>query len=511
MRKGFSVRKHLQVWFSFVFAIGLLSLSPASAETVMRMGMSSLPLSLGNPLRTGATPTIYFTPALFDGLTRITREGELLPWLAVSWEAKDSNTWSIRLRDDVTFSNGTPLTAEALAYTVNYLASEDSLKESLRREIPAFKSAVAVDDLTLEITTVEPDPLLMRSLTILPAIDHVQWQRLGREGFAREPVGTGPFKIESWEPATAHMVAAPTSWRPPKVDRLEVLAIPDKSARIQALQSNRIDLAIEFGPEDGVTMDAANLKVERWIAAENSALSFVLTRKPDMPLQDVRVREALNLAVNRELLVAALMENATVPANQPVPRAAYGYNPDLPPIPYDLDRARALLKEAGYEDGFTITAFAVNGIGVGGSVLQVMANDYAKIGVQLEIQSLPIQRFLQHLSRNDWPEEVDAFSMTWPVWPSVDSMRALRLHSCLRREPWYCDERIMPQIASAISEWDEAKALAKRQEIMAWYRDQYPAVYIFEAAQFAGLRPNVTGFAMANNIISFETLTFRDH
>lgn len=482
----------------------------AAADSVMRMGMSSLPLSLGNPLRTGATPTIYFTPALFDGLTRITRDGTLVPWLATSWEAKDTNTWTIQLRDDVTFSNGKPFTAKDIAYTVNYLASEESLKESLRREIPAFEKAVAVDDFTVEITTREPDPLLMRSLTILPALDRAQWQRLGREGFAQEPVGTGPFKIESWEAAAANMVAVPTSWRPPKVDRLEVLAIPDKSARIQALQSNRVDLAIEFGPEDGVTMDAAGLKVERWIAAENSALSFILTRKPDMPLQDVRVREALNLAVNRDLLTQVLMEGATVPANQPVPRAAYGYNPDLPPIPYDPDRARALLKDAGYEEGFKITAFAVNGIGVGGSVLQVIANDYAAIGVELETQSLPIQRFLQHLSRGDWPEDVDAFSMTWPVWPSVDSLRALRLHSCLRREPWYCDERIMPQINAAITERDPDKALAQRQQVMAWYRDQYPAVYIFEAAQFAGLRANVTGFSMANNIISFETLAFTD-
>lgn len=476
----------------------------------MRMGMSSLPLSLGNPLRTGATPTIYFTPAIFDGLTRITREGELIPWLATSWEAKDTTTWSIRLRDDVTFSNGKPFTSEDIAFVVNYLASEESLKDSLRREIPTFKSAIAVDDHTVEITTLAPDPLLMRSLTILPALDRAQWQRLGREGFASAPIGTGPFKIDRWDPAAAHFVAVPTSWRPPKVDRLEVLAIPDKSARIQALQSNRIDLGIEFGPEDGVLMDAAGLSVERWIAAENAGLSFILTRKPDMPLQDVRVREALNLAVNREILTEVLMEGATVPANQPVPRAAYGYNPDLPPIPYDPERARALLKEAGYEDGFAIKALSVNGIGVGGSVLQVIANDYAAIGVDLEIQSLPIQRFLQHLSRGDWPEDADAFSMNWPVWPSVDSLRALRLHSCLRREPWYCDERIMPDITAAMTEWDQPKALTQRQNIMTWYRDQYPAVFIFEAAQFAGLRQNVTGFAMANNIISFEALAFSD-
>jgi len=473
------------------------------------MGMSSLPLSLGNPFRSGATPTIYFTTALFDGLTRIDKDGALQPWLAVSWEALDEKTWRIRLRNDVTFSNGTPLTSDAAVFAINYLASEGSLQESLRRELPAFERAVAVDTLTVDITTQTSDPLLMRSLTILPMVDPAQWMRLGREGFAREPVGTGPFRIESWGAADATMAAVPTSWRAPKVDGLTVRAIPDKSARIQALQSDQIDFAIEFGPEDGMTIEAAGLQLERWIAAETAGLSFILEGRPNSPLQDVRVREALNLAVNRDVLTTVLLEGATVAATQPAPRAALGYNPDLPPIPYDPDRAKALLKDAGYEDGFTLVANVVSGIGVGASVLQVIANDFAALGISLEIRSIPIQQFLRSIGRGDWRSDVDAFAMTWPVWPSLDSLRALRLHSCLRREPWYCDESIMPQIRSAMVEWDPDKALALRQSIMAWYRQQYPAVYILETAQLAGMRQNVTGFSMTNKMISFESLDFR--
>ena len=479
---------------------------PAAAETELRMGMSSLPLSLGNPMRSGATPTIYFTPAMFDGLTRLNRDGTLQPWLAVAWEPKDTKTWTVKLRDGVTFSNGVPFTAEAAAFAVNYLASDDSLVESLRREIPALEGAAAVGDLTVEITTVNEEPLLMRSLSILPMVEPGQWTRLGRDGFAREPVGTGPFRVTEWGPTEARMEAVPTSWRAPKVDRLTVLAIPDKSARIQALQSGLVDLAIEFGPEDGVLMEAAGLETESWIAAENAGLSFILTRNPDSPLQDVRVREALNLAIDRDVLTQVLLEGTTVPANQPVPRAAFGYNPGLPPIPHDLDRARRLLREAGYDDGFAFTAVSVAGIGVGSSVLQVMADAYAELNVRMEVRAVPIQQLLQYIGRGAWPDDIDAFSMNWPVWPSMDSLRAMRLHSCLRREPWYCNRTIMPAIEAAMAEWDEAKSLAMRQNIMAWYREQYPAVFMFEAAQFAGMSPAVSGFSMVNNIISFETL-----
>ena len=90
----------------FCFFLSIAVFNSAWAETLMRMGMSSLPLSLGNPLRSGATPTIYFTPALFDGLTRMDRQGTLLPWLAVGWEPRDTKTWAVRLREGVTFSNG---------------------------------------------------------------------------------------------------------------------------------------------------------------------------------------------------------------------------------------------------------------------------------------------------------------------------------------------------------------------------------------------------------------------
>lgn len=493
---------------TLIAAASVATTFSAAAESIMRMGMSSLPLSFANPFRSGATPTIYFTTAIFDGLTRIDKNGSLHPWLAVSWEAIDEKTWRVQLRQNVTFSNGTPFSAEAAAFAINYLASEDSLQESLRRELPVFERAVVVDSHTVDITTKDSDPLLMRSLTILPMVEPEQWQRLGRDGFAREPIGTGPFQIESWGAADAKMAAVPTSWRAPKIDGLHIRAIPDKSARIQALQSGQIDLAIEFGPEDGPTIEAAGLNLERWIAAETSGLSFILHERPNSPLQDVRVREALNLAVNRDALTNILLEGATVPANQPAPRAALGHNPDLPPIPFDRDRARALLKEAGQQDGLTLVAQVVSGIGVGESALQVIANDFAAIGVKLEIRSIPIQQFLRSLGRGDWPKDVDAFGMNWPVWPSLDSLRALRLHSCLRREPWYCDETIMPQIRSAMAEWEPDKALGQRQNIMAWYRQQYPAVFVFETAQVAGMRPNVSGFSMTNEIISYETLSF---
>ncbi|MBL8627978.1 MAG: hypothetical protein JNM81_00005, partial [Rhodospirillaceae bacterium] len=107
----------------------------------IRLGIDSLPLSFGNPYRTAQIPSIYVLSAMYDGLTRIEVDGTLKPWLATSWESTDAVTWRFTLRDNVVFSNGAPLTAEAYKVAVDYLASDDALREGLVREIPKLKSA----------------------------------------------------------------------------------------------------------------------------------------------------------------------------------------------------------------------------------------------------------------------------------------------------------------------------------------------------------------------------------
>src|SRR5437870_2479679 len=136
----------------------------AAAETTLRLGLDALPLSLGNPYRTAAIPSIYVLSAMFDGLTRLDNAGNLSPWLATKWESTDNLTWRFTLRDDVRFSNGVPLTADAVKAAVDYLASDAAAaKEGLIREIPALRGARVIDPHTVEITLVESDPLFPRS------------------------------------------------------------------------------------------------------------------------------------------------------------------------------------------------------------------------------------------------------------------------------------------------------------------------------------------------------------
>ena len=327
---------------------GLLTVN-AVAQDVIRIGTTALPPTLGNPFRNTGTPHIYTWSATFDGLTRIDFDGNLKPWLAVDWETTSDLTWVFRLRDDVVFSNGVPFTADAVVSVFDYLTSDAAVREAVAREFSFVKSARAIDDHTVEITTHEPAPILPRALPLLHMVEPGQWNRLGPEGFAREPVGTGPYHPVRFGATKIEYEAVPTSWRKPHVARLEKIAAPEAYARTQAVLSNQMDIAIALGPEEADAIAAAGGVGLNWPTAAMWAINF--HHGKGNPLDDVRVREALNLAVDRRGLVDGLLAGIPELPTQPATSVTYGFDPSLPPIPFDRERAKQLLSDAGYQRG----------------------------------------------------------------------------------------------------------------------------------------------------------------
>ncbi len=478
----------------------------------IRIGVDSLPLSFGNPFRSAQIPTIYTTSAMFDGLTHIELDGTLKPWLATSWESPDAVTWRFVLRKGVMFSNGSPFTAEAVKVAVDYLASEDALREGLTRELPRFKSARVIDARTIEITLAEPDALFPRSAAALPVAEPNEWIRLGRDAFGKAPVGTGPYKLIAWEANRGIFTANEKSWRRPRVRDLEIIAIPEASIRSQALIAGRIDIALSLAPESVNSIAAEGGQALRIPTAQVWGWSFVLMRegkRVESPLQDKRVRQAMTMAVNRQLIIDTLLDGAGRVASQGATAAVYGYNPDLKPFPYDPARAKKLLAEAGYPDGFSISVLSTAGAaGADSEIHQRIADDLAKVGIKAEIRSAAIQQYLQYLSLGTFP--TDAFGMTYPADPNIDAVRPLRIHSCLRRRPFYCDERIMPQIKAALVSRNPDEALKLRRDILAWYHDEAPMLFVYEGVRFVGLSAKVRGFSEAHGVIAYDQIDLKN-
>ena len=475
---------------------------PITAETTLRVGVSALPLAQGNPFGTFRMPTITTMAAIFDGLTRLDRDGNAQPALATSWRNVDQLTWVFTLREGTTFSNGAPLTAEAVVNAVTYLAGPGPPFENTRREMTFFAAARAIDAHTVEIITRSPMPLLPRYVSSLLIPEPGAWRALGREGFTRSPVGTGPFRVESWQPSKVTLTAFKESWRPPLVDRVEITPIPDPTARVQGLLSGHLDLITDIGPAEIDSVERAGGKGVSWFSGAVQGISLAVTRPG--PFQDVRVRQALNMAVNRQLIIDALLAGTTVPAFQPAPRGTIGYNPDIQPYSYDPQRARALLASAGYPDGFSFVMETTATAGGSADVYQQVASDLRQVGVDMEIRVVPTAQFMKNIIQTG--NYADAIHMVWPAWPILDAALVFKFHSCLHHVAWYCDESIMPKIKTALVEWDRAKAVSLRQEIMSYYHEQAPAIFLFEQAMFAGLSTRTSGFENVFGFVHYEKI-----
>ncbi len=482
--------------------------TPVWAEKTLRVAVDALPRFLGHPYGSTARPTIFTTSAVYDGLIKFDAQGTMRSWLAVSWENVDQVTWRFTLRDGVTFSNGKPLTSDAIVNTVDWLTSPPSARDGVRGEIPFLKSVRVIDDLTADVVTTIPVPIMPRFSGSLVMAEPDAFRALGHQGYAENPVGTGPFKVDEWRSNRISLSAFRESWRPAKFDRLEVLAMPSISGRVQALLAGQVDVALTLGPDERTTIEGAGHRLLSWVDPSVTAVSFITTNEG--PVQNMKVRQALNYAVNKEAIIENLFDSSTVAATQGVSHQAYGYNPDLEPYPFDPDRAQTMLDEEGFGNGFTFELITQIGMGSQSLVFQQVAADLARVGVIMEIRQLPASAYLDAVLREADHGGANAHATIWPAWPIFDALRPLLMHSCQRQPPWHCDRNIQPKIDEALVEWDPERGLELRHELMAYYRETAPAIFLYETPEFVGLSKRVTGYHQLHGHIAYHEIDLLD-
>lgn len=480
--------------------------STSSDSKILRLGVVSLPPALGNPYRGTGVPTIYTYRAMFEGLTFVTEDGDVQPRLATSWERVDDLTWKFNLRRNVLFHNGVPFTADAVVFAVEYLRSDEARVEPIARDLGAIERAEALDEHTVLIHTGVAAPLLPALTEALMIVEPGQWQRLGREGFAVEPVGTGPFKLVEWSEAKATLDAHRAGWRPPKVDGLHIFALPDTSSRVQAMLSDRLDIAVAMSRDNILAVESGGGRGDIGTTISVLGISFILTKTAgDHPIQDKRVRQALNYAVNKDAYIEALFGGLTKASSQPTTEAAFGHNPSVSPYPFDPDRARALLAEAGYPDGFSFTAQVT--IGGGASLApayQQVAADLLNVGVVMTLRTMPVQQLIRGIQEGEWRGE--AFGMNYSAERTTDALRPARLHSCIQRTPWYCNEDLTEKIRTAFATSDLEDRRRLTEEVMAIYHDDAPAIWMHEVIMFKALGPRVKNFRQDLTVLNYDEI-----
>lgn len=284
-----------------------------------------------------------YTKQVFDQLVSFDAKGTLQPALADSWKRVDDTTMTFTLRKDVTFSSGAAFDAAAVVANVERVKSGNPAYTSVAAKTATIKNAVAVSPTEVQIVTTGPDPILLNRLTLLDIVDPATFD-------TDRPAGTGPFQVTDYQEGTSiELERFDDSWRATdNVAEISFRAIPSPTTMASALQTGEVDVA--FGLPADVSLQLEKKGFESVNKSAGSAAITSLIADVEPKLADVRVRQAINYAIDREAFVEGTLGGFGTPNGSQFLQDGYlGYDSELASFDYDPKKAKELIKEAGAE------------------------------------------------------------------------------------------------------------------------------------------------------------------
>ncbi len=344
-------RRHvarLSVTLALLAAAGLATScerSPAPpADRPLRIALYNPPLTL-DPHRRNELLTLAVLRNFYDALTAFDPGAKVGPALAERWENPNDVTWIFHLRPGVRFHDGRILTAADVVWSFDRARSDP--ENNVGTYLVAIDRVRALDPLTIEITTAKPYPILLNKLAFVSIVP------LGSPREIRKPIGTGPYRLVKSDGRRLELEAFASYWGgPPPIPRVEFVAVPSAEERVRLLLSGGVDIIQEPGAENLARIRAA--PGCRVLEEDSLAVTYLIVRKDRPPFDDLRVRQALNLALDRAELAHEALGGAAVPVGQMVSRNVFGYATDIPVPDPDLTLARRLLAAAGHPQGLDI-------------------------------------------------------------------------------------------------------------------------------------------------------------
>jgi len=379
-----------------------------------------------DPQRQSGGGIAYLRP-VYESLFAKTADGKAVPLLATGYKI-DGLDVTITLRKGVTFSNGEPFDAKAVAANINR-----GVKIGILEGLGPIESASAVDDFTVAIKLKEPDPSIIDDFTGIAGM-MIAPKAMDDPELDRNPVGTGPYlysKELSREGEVRIYTPNPSYWEPQEqgLARYEVWEIPDDTARLNALKTGQIDAGIWLAnPQAAIIDRTAGLKLVRNNGGYNYHLVISDREGTQVKaLADKRVRQAMSYAINREAFNKAIQFGLSVPACQAYAKGDWAYDPSLEAnCQYDPEKARALLAEAGYSDGFT---FNMPSIPIYQSRLEALAGFFKDVGITMNIQPVEPGTLARRSRTTDFPT-------TNLVWGTVTDPKFLFARYVAKNGPY---------------------------------------------------------------------------
>lgn len=506
-------------------ACGSADETVADGERVLVIGSPEEPQTLDpqyglfGQIQQATAPVVY--EQLFF---RETDAKTIYPLLAESYRMIDASTFEARLRKGVVFSDGSPFDAEDVVFTFKRLADPPGAAIPIKYIADAIDEIEIIDPHTVVFRLTAPTPGFIGYLVEAPILSNEIGEAATPADFNNlsAAVGTGPYRIASWsrgdkieyEPNPLFR-GDPSAW-----EKIVLKFLPNHAARVAALISGDIHVTNYIPTADIPRLEAAD-DIDIIARPSNRAIYFHLDIEREIsphitdkkgrpianPLRDKRVREALSLSIDRPLIVDKILEGYATPAYQWMAEGHLGHNPALPPVAADRNRARQLLADAGYADGFRLTLHGTAGLyGPDVRVLQAIAAMWAKIGLDVSVEALPPGVYWGPWFNRDFSIALSSYGFQQHrIIPVVSVTVSTDGYDNIGGYSNHNVDRLMQQVASAPVEQQNALM----QEVSAILYDDTALLPIYHFEYVFGYRSNHVIYNPTQNLRDLEPLRAR--
>lgn len=458
-------------------AVLLASGASASAQT-LRIGYADPVSSLDPQLNNHAGDRSLALHVWESLLER--HDDRVLPGLAESWKVIDPTTWEFRLRKGVKWQDGQPFTADDVVFSLERARNVPGSVAPYSAALRTIASVSAPDPYTLIVKTSVPNPNLLPNIDSIYLVSRHLGAKASTEDYnaGKAVIGTGPYRLVSYAQGDRTLFERnPDYWgQKPLWDKVDYRFISNPAGRTAALLAGDVDVIDKVSPADVKKLGntpTVSLYAYPGLRAlliqpsfREGPNEFIQGNdgKPlaENPLRDVRVREALSLAINRKAIVSRILQGTVTEANQWMPANTFGYNPEVKDIANDPAQAKKLLAEAGYPEGFRLTVHVPGDrYPLAPEAMQAVAQFWARIGVKVDLQVVPWSVYASRANKNEYAVTVIAWGNGTGeasyglinVLASADSSKGLGSSNWGR----YSNPLVDQDLVDATEEFDDAK------------------------------------------------------
>lgn len=376
------------------------------AKDTLVVAQGADPTSL-DPYGTTDSPAIRVAHCVFETLVTRDDEGNIAPMLAESWDIEDDCTYIFHLRKGVKFHNGEELKASDVAFSFSKIA-ESPHASSIRATID-FENSKALDEYTFEMKLTEPFGPILNHLShaVMAIVNEKAYTEAGDQ-VNEKPCGTGPYKFVAWYPADRiEMVAFDDYWgEKAAITNLTWRTIPEIASRSIEVEAGTVDVAIDIQASELARLE----KVEKvtTFKEERSSINFICLNNLIAPFDNVKVRQAINMAIDVDAICNVVYQGTGAVAQAPMSKSVWAYNDNLPPHERNVEKAKELLAEAGYPDGFTCT-MTCDQNQQRLDTAEMVQMQLAEIGITMKIASMERGTFIDNVISGN----LEMFGLGW--------------------------------------------------------------------------------------------------